>query len=79
MGGIPPRALHGTWRAWCLQAPGWLSGIAVERGWGRYPVCPLPPHAPRQAMVFAKNHVLEHGPIILEMDTYRCVCVLCVC
>lgn len=24
-----------------------------------------------QAVSFAKKHVLEHGPIILEMDTYR--------
>lgn len=24
-----------------------------------------------QAVAFAKKHVLEHGPIILEMDTYR--------
>lgn len=27
--------------------------------------------AVKNAMVFAKQYVLEHGPIILEMDTYR--------
>ena len=25
----------------------------------------------QQAVAFAKKYVLEHGPIILEMDTYR--------
>jgi hypothetical protein len=32
-------------------------------------------HSPtrrRQFTAFAKQYALEHGPIILEMDTYRC-------
>lgn len=30
-----------------------------------------------QAVSFAKQHVLDNGPIILEMDTYRCVWFMC--
>lgn len=29
--------------------------------------------AVKQVMSFAKKHALEHGPIILELDTYRWV------
>lgn len=29
--------------------------------------------AVKQAAAFAREHVLDNGPIILEMDTYRCV------
>lgn len=29
--------------------------------------------AAKAAFAFAKAYALEHGPIILEMDTYRCV------
>jgi hypothetical protein len=28
--------------------------------------------AVRQVTAFAKKYALEHGPIILELDTYRC-------
>ena len=28
--------------------------------------------AVKQVTAFAKKYALEHGPIILELDTYRC-------
>eukprot|EP00967_Tisochrysis_lutea_P004405 scaffold5192_cov21-Tisochrysis_lutea.AAC.2 len=32
--------------------------------------------AVKQVTQFAKQYALEKGPIILELDTYRCVCVM---
>jgi TPP-dependent pyruvate/acetoin dehydrogenase alpha subunit len=34
--------------------------------------------AVKQVTAYAKQYALEKGPIILELDTYRCVC-LCMC